>query len=432
MVNKPIFFSHTQKPWVIELTKVLGFGLMSLIMARVRFYMPGIDGSITDLREIALLISLFYFRHWLPIILISLITALGTPPEFSAISNFLMHVYPLLITYFIFKFLNKKINNRIYISIFWLFVVGCYFYLLNIPVMLLNHYYMGLINDGGIVDEYIKLAEMLRFEIFATAIITSLYLFNIKTAYLLKQQNADLIKSKQKAEESDRLKTAFLQNLSHEIRTPMNGIIGFSHLLQVSHDSSGQIIKYTELIVNSGNQLLHIVDDIIDASKIETMQTKLILSKKSLNELINEVKITFELKYSTQSQKITIIPDYNNSMVIKTDVYKISRIIYHLVDNALKFSDDNIIIKCSLSNNLLEFSISDNGIGIDKKDRDIIFNSFCQLNSELLREYSGNGLGLSISKGFVTFLKGNIWLESELGKGSTFFVKIPVETITGN
>lgn len=417
-----------QKKIVNELSKALGFGILSILLAQIKFYMPGNVGSISDLREIALIVSIFYFRHWIPIILVSFITAFATPAEYSAISTFVVHTFTLLAVYYIYKLLEQKILNRFLISIVWLIVATAYFYLFLVPIMLFFHYYIDLTFHGDIFSRYINTMTMIRFEMVATAAISALFLLNIKSSDLLKQQNADLKISKQKAEESSRLKTAFLQNLSHEIRTPMNGIIGFSQLLQITHDSKGQMLKYTELIVNSGNQLLHIVDDIVDASVIETDQIVLTLSKKQVAEFFNELKIVFELKNAAESHRIIAEINCDMEAVIKTDIYKLSRIIYHLIDNALKFSDkEPVILNCTITNSLIEFYIKDKGIGIAKKNWDEIFVGFSQLDNDLMREYNGSGLGLAIVKGFVTFLNGKIWLESELGEGTTFFVKIPLD-----
>lgn len=424
--DKISLFFNNQKPWLIEIYKILGFGLLSLLMGQIQFYMPGVEGG-SDFREIALIIGVFYFRHWASLIFVSLITSLGAYYDGWYIVTFTMHFFSLIIIYNVYKIINQKITNHIKISLTWLFVVFIYFYLFLLPILVIGNSFMGLNSLDNIFLEYLLVIDMAKFEIVSTAVVSALYLLNIKITNLLKEQNTNLIDSMQKAKESERLKTAFLQNLSHEIRTPMNGILGFSQLLQISHNSSGQVLKYTDLIVSSGNQLLHIVDDIIDASQIETNQIKETISEKLVSEFIDELKLVFTSKDEIISERIIISVIGDSERLLKTDIYKLTRIIYHLIDNALKFSGDKpITVKCTLSESSIKFSVHDDGIGIDKNDWGKIFIGFTQLDIESTRMCGGNGLGLSIVKGFITFLHGKIWLTSELGKGSTFFVEIPL------
>lgn len=421
------YFSN-QKSFVDELIKILGFGLLSLLLGKIQFYIPGIEGSVSDLREIGLIIGVFYFRHWFSVIFVSLITSIGTPPDGSVLATFLMHSVALLSTYFIFYYLNKNIRNRILLSALWLLVGVVYFLFFLIPTMVITYYFIGFTTQHELLADYFKIIEVLRFEIVSTTAVTTLYLLNIKTTEVLTKQNRELEISVQKSEESEKLKTAFLQNLSHEIRTPMNGILGFSRLLQYNNHDKLELEKYTQQIINSGEQLLHIVNDIIDASQIETRQIRQTYSRNSLDVIINEIITIFKLREDLNYSRILTTFICEADCIINTDIYKVSRSMYHLLDNALKFSHDMPVeLEINVQNNNLEISVKDYGIGIDEKDWNIIFESFRQLDNDSTRNYGGNGLGLTIAKGFVTFLNGTIWLTSEVGKGSTFYLSVPVE-----
>lgn len=240
----------------------------------------------------------------------------------------------------------------------------------------------------------------------------------------------ELIIAKEKAEQSDRLKTAFLQNMSHEIRTPMNAIIGFSELLNDKELSEEKKSRFIHIIQNSGNQLLAIVSDILTISSIETKQEKINISSCKLNELIKELHAVFSQQANNQNILLRIRPGLNNNQaIILTDQTKITQILTNLINNALKFTPSGWIeFGYTLKNNYLEFFVSDSGIGINSEHLAKIFDRFhqAQLNSNKI--YGGNGLGLTISKAFTEMLGGTIWVESTPEKGSTFYFTIPYKT----
>jgi len=238
----------------------------------------------------------------------------------------------------------------------------------------------------------------------------------------------DLIKSKEKAEESDRLKSAFLDNMSHEIRTPLNCIIGFSNLLIESDFKKAEIDQFARLINNSGLHMLSVINDILDVSKIEAGQEFLKKDIFSVNNLI--LSIRDEFLYKTQEKGLELKIDLQNStteIYINSDVNKVRRVLVNLVDNAIKFSKEGIIdIGLTNKEGFVQFHVKDMGIGVSEKFYHKIFDRFCQIESNFNREHGGTGLGLSISKSLVELLGGSIWLESEVGKGSIFYFTIPV------
>ncbi len=234
---------------------------------------------------------------------------------------------------------------------------------------------------------------------------------------------------KTKAVESNRLKSVFLSNLSHEIRTPMNGIIGFANLLQTKNLSSEKNKKYTDIIIDSSEQLLKIIDDIIEISRFETNQIEFNIEKINISSFFND--IYFYYKAKTDDKNISFV--FNNKIsddksIFKTDEAKLTRITKNLLDNAIKFTDNGYVkITCKIINEVLIVEIIDTGIGISEKMQPKIFESFRQEDENHTRLYDGLGLGLAIVKENIKILGGKIQVVSKKGKGSIFRFKIPVK-----
>jgi len=243
----------------------------------------------------------------------------------------------------------------------------------------------------------------------------------------IKEINKILLIAKQKAEENDHLKTAFLQNMSHEIRTPMNGIIGFAEMLKDPEIGEEKRKYYIEIINNSCQQLLNIVNDILDISKIETSQTELHITEFNLNELLYELysffsNAAFEKKISLNYYKML---DDDKSMVI-TDKEKLRKILNNLISNAIKFTHSgNVKFGYQIEDSNVVFLVEDTGIGISPDSYDKIFERFSQADTSISSYYGGTGLGLAISKAYVEMLGGKIWLNSQIHKGSQFYFTIP-------
>jgi len=242
--------------------------------------------------------------------------------------------------------------------------------------------------------------------------------------------NKELRKAKEKAEESDKLKSAFLANMSHEIRTPMNGLVGFSELL-LQKDSDDETRKqYANIIKSSCNQLLSIINDVVDISKIETNQVVISERQFNLYHLLNSIRLFFLPLAESKSLTVKLNAENIKNIDIKTDEVKLNQIISNLVNNALKFTNVGFVeIGCSEKQEFLEFYVKDTGIGIDPKDFDLIFERFRQVDMSSTRNFGGTGLGLSISKAYVGVLGGKIWLDSKVGKGTTFFFTIPFKPV---
>jgi len=246
-----------------------------------------------------------------------------------------------------------------------------------------------------------------------------------------KESEEELIRAKEKAEESDRLKTAFLHNISHEIRTPMNAIVGFSALLGEPDADLQSRKSYIDVIMQSSNHLLSIITDIVDISNLEANLTKIVKSETDVNSTIKSLINQFLPKANEKKVKLeweTVMPD--SEAMILTDRTKLTQVLSNLLSNALKFTDKGTIkLSFRHKDDFLEFSVADSGIGIAPAHHAKIFDRFYQVQSSVSRLYEGTGLGLAISKGYIELLGGKIWLTSEPGKGTTFFFTIPYEKV---
>ncbi|MCV9387027.1 sensor histidine kinase [Reichenbachiella ulvae] len=244
-----------------------------------------------------------------------------------------------------------------------------------------------------------------------------------------KKIEIELKEAKDKAEESDQLKSAFLANMSHEIRTPMNAVLGFAKLLQKDSQDAVKREKYLELIDKGGQRLLNLISDILDISKIDSRQIKIRLANCNINELLDDLKAQFSITINPNVKLITKKGLSIRECVIKTDKTRLTQILSNLIENAIKFTQKGEVeIGYELKANMLQFYVKDTGHGIDAKDHELIFDRFGQARQEHTF-VKGTGLGLSIVKGLVELLGGTIWVESKIKKGATFFFTIPYSVI---
>jgi PAS domain S-box-containing protein len=246
-----------------------------------------------------------------------------------------------------------------------------------------------------------------------------------------KKYEEKLVRSKEQAEESDRLKTSFIHNISHEIRTPLNAIVGFSSIIGDPDLNKNTKNSYIEIINKSSDHLLSIVNDIIEISNIEAGILKLKKDETDLSSIMNNLFMQFSAETVGKDIELrteTCLSD--DRSYILTDKTKLSKILSSLLHNAIKFTDKGRVeFGYKLKNNFLEFYVSDTGIGIPGELHERIFDRFYQVDPSGTRLYDGTGLGLSISKAYITLLGGKIWVESEFGKGSKFFFTLPFNKI---
>ncbi|MCX6278941.1 MAG: PAS domain S-box protein [Bacteroidetes bacterium] len=256
-----------------------------------------------------------------------------------------------------------------------------------------------------------------------------------------KHAEEELIKAKEKAEESDRLKSAFLANMSHEIRTPMNGILGFAELLKEPDLTGEEKTEYIRIIEKSGTRMLKIINDLVDISKIEAGQMEVSVTETNINKQCEFIYNFFKPEVNQKGIRFSfknLLPD--NEAIIKTDREKLYAILTNLVKNAIKYTNSGSIefgykiveTQCIASLNKtqciasLQFFVTDTGIGIPVFRQKAIFERFVQADIEDRKALQGAGLGLAISKAYIEMLGGKIWVESEEGKGSTFYFTIPI------
>lgn len=238
----------------------------------------------------------------------------------------------------------------------------------------------------------------------------------------------ELQETKEKAEEADKLKSAFLANMSHEIRTPMNGILGFTNLLQKPNVSSEEQAQYLEIIQKSGERMLNTVNDLINISKIETGLEEIHLQNINPYKEIESIFEFFNPAANEKNISFTLrdlhIP---SEVLMRTDLTKFNSIVTNLIKNAIKFTKDGeVSIGGAIKNDQILLWVRDTGIGIPKDRQKIVFDRFIQADINDKLAFQGSGLGLAIIKAYVEMLEGKIYLESEEGIGSCFYVSLPM------
>ena len=237
---------------------------------------------------------------------------------------------------------------------------------------------------------------------------------------------AELIVAKEIAEESDSLKTAFLQNISHKIRTPLNGIIGFSELLNQEDLNAEEIKEFTGLIAQSGKRLIEIVNNVLDISKIQTGQFKIVQKSILINSVFSDLRNFFLPVTKAKNIELNFhFPDDENETIF-SDEAKLTQILTNLISNAVKFTKSGCI-ECGLEvkDDFVQLYVKDTGVGIPDELYGRIFSRFVQSGQSSTTNIDGAGLGLSIAKGLVELLGGKIWVESVVDKGSTFYFTLP-------
>lgn len=244
----------------------------------------------------------------------------------------------------------------------------------------------------------------------------------------LKNIEKSLIIAKEKAEESDRLKTAFLNNISHEFRTPLNGILGFVEMLMKEGLREDKKQKYISIIRESSNKLVDIVTDTVEVSHIQSGKSELNHRQFQIDQVLEEILLIYKPvmeKKGIEFKKNIMLADINN--IILSDRHKLYRIIKHLLDNAVKFTEKGSIdFSIGRKDRDLLIKVADTGVGIAPEVQNTVYNVFRQSELGYSRSFGGNGIGLFIVKSYVQMMDGKIEMESELNKGSCFTVNLPV------
>jgi signal transduction histidine kinase len=251
------------------------------------------------------------------------------------------------------------------------------------------------------------------------------------------ERTKELNAAKEKAEESDKLKSAFLANMSHEIRTPLNAILGFSTLIQDRSTTTVELEEYYKMMETSGNDLINLIDDILDISRIEANQIEINLRETPVAQLAEEVFRTFKLSLYSENPAnpvtpLFVVPPGKADYVLNTDPLRLKQILLNILNNSIKFTNEGSIEFCYSPNEAktrMVFYIKDTGIGIPKDQQEKIFERFTKVADIKTKRYRGTGLGLSIALKLTQLLNGDICVESELNVGSAFYLSFPLSKV---
>ena len=254
--------------------------------------------------------------------------------------------------------------------------------------------------------------------------------------FRVSERTKELNLAKEKAEESDKLKSSFLANMSHEIRTPLNAILGFSALIRDTSTTPAELEEYYKMMDSSSNDLMSLIDDILDISRIEANQISINFRETPVIQFAEEVFITFKQSLYTENPNNPVIPRFvvspgEEDYVLNTDPLRLKQILLNILYNAVKFTHEGTIEFCYYPNDTktrLVFYIKDTGIGIARDHQEKIFERFTKVAETKTKHYRGTGLGLSIALKLTQLLNGDLRLESELNVGSTFYLSFPLSS----
>ncbi|MFN8207755.1 MAG: HAMP domain-containing sensor histidine kinase [Bacteroidales bacterium] len=406
---------------------MLAFGLLSLLLGSIRFFVPGMDGGGSDMREIGMLMSVIFLPHWIYVFGVAFVGSLSMPFQQLEISTLLMHTVAGLFAWFFYHSVQNRVKNVYALGGLWAIMVVTYYLLFLIPTLVLVYYFFSLLKSTELIIQYKLVVHSYRYELFTTLTVTSLFVILYKMRKILEVRNLELEKALRKAKESDRLKTEFLTNISHEIRTPLNGIIGFSNLMSDPVLQPEERAAYSQVISSCGDQLLSIVSGILDLSTIKAGQVEVILSKVSVRELFD----TLETLYATLAREKGLVfevrkPSPDKDCILHTDKNKLKQILDNLLTNAFKFTTrGKVTLWFEEKNGFVDFSVEDTGRGIPLQEYEKVFMEFTKIEPGSERFQPGTGIGLSITRGLVELLGGKISLTSQPGEGSVFLVSLP-------
>lgn len=400
---------------------------------------------------LAILFFLFFFRSLFPkemyrwltnaVVVVSLLfsaSVLILPLNYFSYGMVYFQVFTIIGGGFVFVILTQAIKHKREGALYFLYGFIMLFVCMVHDIMNENEmiYSISMVPVGlplFILFQALILSTKIRKALFTNEkLADELQLQNdeyLRLNNMYKIQNEQLKIAKEKAEESDRFKSAFLANISHEIRTPMNGILGFAELLDNDELSEVKKSWYLSILKERGHHLLGVINDIIDVSRIETGHIDLRKEAININSIFNEL---FDSHYHACKKKQikliknTMLPDYQSVMLV--DKQKLRQSLDNLLSNAIKFTNSGEVeFGYLVVDNKIEFIVRDTGIGMSEHEIAVIFDRFKQANNNISRQYGGTGLGLSIVKAYVEKMGGQIAVKSQPGEGSVFQFFIPFE-----
>ena len=410
-----------------NLAAMLGFGILSILLGYIRFIIPGTEGGGSDMREIGVLLSILFMPNWIYMLGVSFVASLSFPMQNLEVSTILMHCTASLFGWFFYSFIKNKTRNIYLLSVLWAIMVIAYYVFFLVPTLSIVYYLFNVIPGNEIFSTYKNVLYAYRYELFTSASVTSLFLALFKTTKILEVRNKELTQALEKSQESNKLKTAFINNINHEIRTPLNGIIGFTNLIVEPDLDNERRIEYGKGLVSSSNRLLSIILNIIDISKLKTGEVE--FRKESVN--VNELFDDLYMYYSSLSREKNILfevdrTEMGDNEIIVTDRNSLKQILDNLLNNAFKFTrEGSVSLHYVRKEEYVFFTVKDTGPGIDQAFHEKIFENFSKIEDQNEEFLPGAGLGLSISKTLVELLGGKIYVDSYPGKGSLFTFSIP-------
>jgi signal transduction histidine kinase len=324
------------------------------------------------------------------------------------LTNYGMHgsTSTVIVVFFAFLILVFDRRNIFTISVLLVLNIFCLYFL---------QYRFGNVIGDYLNDEVQFFDSLIGLIMSLVAIF--IFTFSIKNNHIHQYERAKM---------ADQLKSSFLANMSHEIRTPLNAIVGFSSLLAELENDDSAKYQYNEQILKNSDYLLSLIDDIIDVSKIESNQLSVKIQKVDIVPLINHLIESFQINNEHNHDLVIKSNIKDVKIVLEIDRVRLEQILRNLLSNAVKFTEKGkITVDCIREQNRYTFSVKDTGIGMNPEDQKIIFERFRKLENSRQQLYRGTGIGLFLSKQLVELFGGKIWVESEVGKGTTFYFTVP-------
>jgi signal transduction histidine kinase len=394
------------------LITILSISILSLA-ASISNIILGLDNSLIILTSLG---SVFF----------SVIYLYGRFVKLNAVLNCIISI--LFLVYLdILWFNNFATHGPVmpYFVVFYAFLILVFerkYYLLISVILCINLFVLYFLESrysieiGNYSDDRTRLNDNFTGMFFGMVLIL-FFLNAIKNNYLLEYERAKI---------ADQLKSAFLANMSHEIRTPLNSIVGFSSLITDPAYAEEEKKVFEDQINSNSEYLLTLIEDIVDVSKIESNQLSLKIEKVDVISLIHQLTLSFQIQYADNKELIIRSGIIEKEMIVEIDRVRLEQILRNILSNAVKFTEKGeIVVNCVRNENYFTFSVKDTGIGMNAEDQKIIFDRFMKLENSRQQLYRGTGIGLFLSKQLVELFGGNIWVESEVGKGSAFFFTIP-------